>query len=43
MWSGSEKFPDWVSIAVATLDTPFYPQSIKQVHQESRACWLEVS
>lgn len=42
-WSGSEKFPDWVSIAVATLDTSFFPKSIKQAHQESRACWLEIS
>lgn len=42
-WSGSEKLPDWTSIAVATLDTLFCPLSIKQGHQESRACWLEAS
>lgn len=40
-WSGSESFPDWVSVAVATLDTPFYPNATKQAHLESRACWLD--
>jgi len=39
-WSGSEKFPDWVSIAVALLDTSFESKGIKDVHLESRACWL---
>lgn len=42
-WSGSEKYPDWISITVATLDTPFYPKSINEIHQESRACWLNNS
>lgn len=42
-WSGSQNFPGWVSIAVATLDTPFYPKSIKAIHQESKACWLSTS
>ena len=41
-WSGSEKYPDWVSIAVATLDTPFNPKNIKRIHEESKACWLEI-
>lgn len=40
-WSGSEKFPDWVSIAVASLDTHFEPKSIKNIHLESKACWLQ--
>ncbi|TLX57297.1 GFA family protein [Stutzerimonas nosocomialis] len=39
-WSGSEKFPDWVSIAVALLDSRFEPRSIKDIHLGSRACWL---
>ena len=42
-WSGSEKFPDWVSIAVALLDTSFEPETIKDIHLESRACWLKSS
>lgn len=40
-WSGSKKFPDWVSIAIATLDTPFLPKKIAEVHTESKVCWLE--
>lgn len=39
-WSGSEKYPDWVSVAIATLDTPFKPEHIKDIHLESKACWL---
>lgn len=42
-WSGSEKYPEWVSIAVATFDTPFYPKAIKEIHTESKACWLAKS
>ena len=40
-WSGSKQFADWVSVAVATLDTAFSPKSIRQSHTDSRACWLE--
>lgn len=39
-WSGSKEFPGWVSIAVATFDTPYNPKEIKQIYLESRACWL---
>lgn len=39
-WSGGEKFPDWVSIALASMDTDFRPKNIKNVHLESKACWL---
>lgn len=40
-WSGDEKYPDWASVAVATLDTAFVPKSIKNIYLESRACWLD--
>ncbi len=40
-WRGSPKFSDWVAIAVASLDTPFEPRSIKDIHLESKACWLD--
>lgn len=40
-WSGGENFPDWTSIAVASLDTSFEPKSIKDIHIESRVSWLE--
>ncbi len=39
-WAGSASHPDWVSVAVAALDTPFYPPSIKEVHAVSKACGL---
>lgn len=39
-WSGSAAHPDWVSITVATLDTPFVPGAIRQVHLDAKVCWL---
>ena len=41
-WGGSERFPDWASIAIATLDTDFSPESIADIHTDTRVCWLEV-
>jgi hypothetical protein len=40
-WSSSRKFPDWVSMAVALLDTSFEPRSIRNIHLESEVCWLK--
>ncbi|MFT3814599.1 MAG: GFA family protein [Acidovorax sp.] len=40
-WSSSEKFADWVSVAIAPLDTRFEPRSAKSIHLESQACWLQ--
>ncbi len=42
-WSGSAAYPDWVSIAVATLDTPFKPDKVKSTYLASKACWLASS
>lgn len=42
-WGGSEKFPDWVSIAVASLDSILDPALIKNIHLESKVCWLQGS
>ena len=39
-WSGSAKHPNWVSIAIATLDTPFNPTKIINIHEDSKICWL---
>lgn len=39
-WCGSKKYPEWVSFAIATLDAPFNPKAIKEIHTESKACWL---
>lgn len=39
-WSRSAgEFCDWVSIALATLDTSFVPSKARQVHEESRLSW----
>jgi len=43
-WSRSQgKFADWVSIALATLDTWFKPQQQKHVHIDSVAPWYELA
>jgi hypothetical protein len=40
-WSGSKKFPNWTSIAIATLDSHFKPSKIRDIYQESKVCWLD--
>lgn len=40
-WSGSREFSNWASIAVAALDTSFCPERVKDVHLESKVCWLQ--
>jgi hypothetical protein len=40
-WAGSERYPDWVSITLASLDTPFNPKRAQDVYLDSRVCWLE--
>lgn len=43
-WSRSQgEFADWVSIALATLDTRFKPQKQKHVHIDSVAPWYELA
>ena len=42
-WAGHPNYPNWVSVPVAILDTLFTPESIEQLHTESRACWLSDS
>src|SRR5476651_1641214 len=42
-WSDSNgAFPDWISIAIGTLDTPFH--AVKQRHTcvSSKASWFEI-
>jgi len=38
-WSGSEEYPDWISIAVGCFNTPFKPKEVSDLHIESKACW----
>ncbi len=42
-WSGSSNFPDWTSVTLSTLDTPFYPEEISNIYTETRQCWLKYS
>ena len=39
-WCGSEKSPDWTSITLSTLDTPFQTDTITEIFTETKACWL---
>lgn len=39
-WSRAEgEFSDWVSVALATLDTPFTPHSQKHIYLDAKAPW----
>lgn len=40
-WRSSDNFADWISFTLTTLDTPFVPNTIRQVHLDSKACWLD--
>jgi len=42
-WSGSTKYPDWVSIAIATLDSPYNPERIINIQIDTKICWLNNS
>ncbi len=39
-WSGSESYPDWASITLATLDSSYKPERISEIYIESKVCWL---
>jgi hypothetical protein len=39
-WSGSNKYPDWTSIAISTLDTPYKPDNIVNIYTETMVVWL---
>lgn len=44
LWhDGAGPFPDWVSIPLGTLDTPFVPASQKHVHSASKAPWHAIT
>ncbi|CAI8911274.1 MULTISPECIES: GFA family protein [Pseudomonas] len=40
--NASGDYPDWISVALGTLDTPFEPARQKHVHVQSKACWLVI-
>ncbi len=39
-WSGSPEYPEWTSIAIATLDTPYDPENIINIYIETKVFWL---
>ena len=42
-WSDANgAYPDWVSIAIATLDTPFLPSKQKHACVDSKAGWFDL-
>ena len=42
-WGCSERFPQWVAIALAAFDNDVKLPEIKELHLESKACWLALS
>jgi len=40
-WSGSSDHPDWVAIAISTLDTAYQPKEITHIFAETAVCWLD--
>ncbi|WDE03068.1 GFA family protein [Thalassomonas viridans] len=39
-WGCSERFPQWVAIALAAFDNEFALGDIKELHLASKVCWL---
>ena len=39
-WSGSKDYPDWVAVAIATLDTHYKPATIDDIYADTKACWF---
>lgn len=40
-WSDSNESPNTVSIAIATLNTPYYPVNIMNIYTDTKVCWLD--
>ena len=38
-WGGSSDYPDWVSIAIASLDTEYKPETINDIYEATKVCW----
>ena len=39
-WCAGADYPEWTSIALATLDSPLHPGTIVDIYTESRVGWL---
>ncbi len=43
-WSNSTgDFPDWVSVALGTLDSELVAARQQHIHVDSKACWLDIT
>jgi hypothetical protein len=38
-WCGHPKYPEWTSVPLGLLDTPYTPTSIKELHTDVRVTW----
>lgn len=38
-WSGSPDYPQWASIAIGTLDTPYKPSEVIDIEIKTKVCW----
>ncbi|MGH8494207.1 MAG: GFA family protein [Moraxellaceae bacterium] len=39
LWFSEQRFPEWLSLAIGTLDTPFVPTKQRHIHVASKADW----
>ena len=39
-WCASKDFPDWTSIAIGTLDTPYTDDCIVDIYTDTKVSWL---
>jgi len=42
-WYSDDQYPEWLSIALGTLDSPFQPKSQKHIHVDSKADWYHIT
>jgi len=39
LWLSESRYPEWASLALGTLDTPFMPAKQRHIHVASKAQW----
>lgn len=42
-WVSRTYNPEWVSIALSTLDTAYRPELITNIYPETAVCWLSIA
>ncbi len=43
LWLSANRFPEWFSLALGTLDTEFRPERQKHIHVASKAAWHDIT